>query len=211
MKGRTVASPLAAAAVIGSIAGCGASKSNAPADVVPAQPASAKVAATSATPTPVATAGRACSAGDLTAVYTGQDDSMGRTVLTLVLSNRGATICHTYGWPNVRLLGSSDKPLPARTRRVTVDAVGKSPASVVALAPGRRASFRVIARDRNGHGGRIGCATARTLQVGPPDGHATIDVSIPGGAYECAAVTVSPLQPGSAAARFATLRRPRSG
>jgi len=147
----------------------------------------------------------------LTAVYTGQDEANGRTVLSLVLRNRGRAICHTYGWPSVRLLDFGGRVLPERARRVTTDVLGRTPASVVALAPGRRTSFRVIARDQNSRGGLAGCATAHAIQVRPPDGRATIDIPIPGGALECARVTVSPLQPGNAAASFVALRRARSG
>ena len=217
VRGRTVAWPLAAAAIVASIAGCGVSSGPALRDTgkspgTPApHPASAKEKVASPTPTPVATTGRACSAGDLAAVYMQQDDSSSRTVLSLVLSNRGHAICHTYGWPTVRLLAFGGKALPAKARRVTTDALGKTPASVVALAPGRRASFRVIASDRNAHGGQSGCATAHALRIRPPDGGAAIDISIPGGAPECSTVTVSPLQPGNAAASFVSLRRPRSG
>jgi hypothetical protein len=217
VRARTVASPLAAAAIAALIAGCGGSSGQVSRDALKspgmpsAHPASAKEKAAAVTPTPVATTGRACSAGDLSAVYLQQDDSKGRTVLSLVLSNRGHAICHTYGWPMVRLLALDGRALRARARLVTADALGKTPASVVALAPGRRASFRVIASERKPHGGHVGCATVHALRIRPPDGRAAIDVSIPGGARECANVTVSPLQPGNAAASFVSLRRRRSG
>jgi hypothetical protein len=142
----------------------------------------------------VATAGRACTAADLAAVFLGQNGATGRVVLSFALRNRGTTTCHTYGWPGVEFLGAAGWWLPTRSTRVTKDAVGPAPASVIALAPGQWASFRVITSDQNSSGGTTGCDTAHALQIIAPDDTAKLSVEIPGGAYECSAVTVSALQ-----------------
>jgi hypothetical protein len=147
----------------------------------------------------VATDGQACTSSDLTAVYLGQDGATGNVVLSFALRNRGTATCHTYGWPGVEFLGTGGQGLQTQSKRVTKDILGSTPASVITLAPGRQASFRVVAPDQNASGGSAGCETADALQIIAPDDAARMSVRIPGGAYECASATVSPLQPGDAA------------
>jgi hypothetical protein len=147
----------------------------------------------------VATDGQACTSSDLTAVYLGQNGATGNVVLSFALRNRGTATCHTYGWPGVEFLGSEGQGLQTQSKRVTKDILGSTPASVITLAPGRQASFRVVAPDQNRSGGTSGCETADALRIIAPDDAARMSVEIPGGAYECASATVSPLQPGDTA------------
>ena len=213
MTGRTLASPVVAIATITILAACGGSSdrpatqprgssSAANAGTATAQITSAPTVTsstrTAATPTPVATAGRACTAADLTAVFLGQNGATGRVVLSFALRNRGNATCHTYGWPGVEFLGAGGQGLRTQSRRVTSDMLGSTPASVVALAPGEWASFRVIATDQNASGGTAGCEMAHALQIIAPDDTTRISVGIPGGAHECSVATVSALQSGNA-------------
>jgi hypothetical protein len=224
MTGRTLASPVVAIATIAMLAACGGSSDRpaaharglssaakagtATAQITSAPPVTSSTR-TAATPTPVATAGRACTAADLTAVFLGQNGASGRVVLSFALRNRGNATCHTYGWPGVEFLGAGGQALRTQSRRVTADVLGSTPASVIALAPGEWASFRVIATDQNSRGGTAGCETAHALQIIAPDDTTPISVAIPGGAYECAVATVSALQAGDVAG--GTVTSPQTG
>ena len=194
VRGRALASPLAAIALVTSIAACGGSSGR---PVVHARASSSAVDA----PSPVATAGRACTAADLSTVFLGQNDATGNVVLSFALRNHGSATCHTYGWPGIEFIGTGGRPLPTKSRRVTRDVLGSAPASVIALPPGMWASFRIVATDQNSSGGSAGCETAHSLQIVTPDDGGTMSIGIPGGAYECMVTTVSALQPGDTAAR----------
>ena len=211
--GRTLASPVVAIAITAVLAACGGSSSRSATHARASSPTAGAGTATAqitssplrrsttraaATPTPVATAGRACTAADLTAVFLGQNGATGRVVLSFALRNRGTTTCHTYGWPGVEFLGAGGRWLPTQSTRVSKDAVGPTPASVIALAPGQWASFRVIATDQSSRG--AGCDTAHALRIIAPDDTDPMSVGIPGGAYECSLATVSALQSRDAAA-----------
>lgn len=215
IRGRALASPVLAIATITMLAACGGSsnrsttRARASLPTAGARTATAQITSlplrrsptrAAATPTPVATAGRACTGADLSAVFLGQNGATGRVVLSFALRNRGTTTCHTYGWPGVEFLGAGGRWLPTQSRRVTRDAVGPTPASVIALAPGEWASFRVIATDQSSSGGTTGCDTADALRVVAPDDTDPMSVKIPGGAYECSVATVSALQSRDAAA-----------
>ena len=196
--GRTLASPLAAIAAMTLTAACGSTS----------DPSATHVRASSRAPearsatAPDPTAGRACTSADLTAVFMGQNGATGNVVLSFALRNRGSSICHIYGWPGVEFLGAGGQGLRTHSRRVTRDLLGSTPASVIALAPGMWASFRVVATDQSSGGGSTaGCQVAHALQIIAPDDAGMMSVGIPGGAYECMVTTVSALQPGNAATR----------
>jgi len=193
--GRSLASPAAAIATIVLLAACGGSSGPPAAHMPTATTAQTR----QASPSPVATDGRACTSSNLTAVYLGQDGATRDVVLSFALRNRGTATCHTYGWPAVKFLGAGGRGLRTQSRRVTKDILGATPASVITLAPGRQASFRVIAPGGDPGGGGAGCATAHALRIIAPDDTARMSVRIPGGAHECVSATVSPLQPGGSA------------
>jgi hypothetical protein len=190
-----LASPLAAIAAMTLTAACGGS--SAPSATHAGAPSSERQARSATAP--VVTTGRACTTAELTAVFLGQDGATGDVVLSFALRNRGSAICHTYGWPGVKFVGAGGQGLTTRSRRVTSDILGSTPASLIALAPGRWASFRVVATDQNSNGGTAGCEMAHALQIIAPDDTGKLSVGIPGGAYECSAVTISALQPGDTA------------
>lgn len=148
---------------------------------------------------PVATAGRACTAADLSAVFLRRDGATGKVVLSFALRNRGTATCHTYGWPGVEFLGAGGRGLQTQSRRVTRDMLGATPASVITLTPGRWASFRVIATDHRSRRDAARCRLAHALQIAVPGDAGRIRIEIPGGAYECSTATVSALQAGDAA------------
>ncbi len=126
--------------------------------------------ATAATPTPVATAGRACTAADLDAVLPraerGSRQGRARLRAAATAGPRPAT-------PTAGRASSSS----ALERSAAPDAdPGESPgtSSVHArlgdrAAPGEWASFRVIATDQGSSGGTTGCDTADALRVVAPD------------------------------------------
>ena len=62
------------------------------------------------------------------------------------------------------------------------------------LAPGRLASFRIVA---SLIGSGAGCPTAYGLQVIAPDDTATMRTTMPDGLFECTTVTLSPLAAGT--------------
>ena len=137
----------------------------------------------------------ACTASDLALSYEGSNGAPGELVLYFAMRNTGSSSCHTYGYPGVQFLDRAGNPLPTAATRTIHDVLGSTPAVAVTLAPGKLASFRMIAA-QNPAG--AGCTTAYALQAIAPNDTATMRVSIPGGVSECRVTTVSPLAPGSA-------------
>ena len=138
-----------------------------------------------------------CTAASLTLAFLGQQGATGHGELGFTLRNTGARPCRTFGFPGILFLGASGAPLPTASQRTTRDFFGAAPEAGVDLAPGQQASFRVGVE--HGLASSAGCTTASGLQVIPPDDTHTLRVAIPGGAYECGAATVTPLQPGTSA------------
>lgn len=150
-----------------------------------------------ATTTSASTGTSPCTAADLTLSYLGQQGAAGHGELGFALENTSHLPCHTYGFPGVLFLDSSGAGLTTIPHHTTIDYFGHTREAELTVQPGREVSFRLGVT----HGAVPGsvCTTARGLQVIPPDDTASIRASIPGGAYECRDVTVSPLQPGVSA------------
>lgn len=161
------------------------------------------VVRSSASPTtPTATtiaATPACVAADLTLSFLGQQGAAGHGELGFALKNTSAAACHTFGYPGVLFLDSHGSALATIPHHTTTDYFGHSPELELTVEPGNEVSFRLGVT----HGAIPGsvCTTAAGLQVIPPDDTATLRVTVPGGAYECRDVTVSPLQSGRSAYR----------
>jgi Protein of unknown function (DUF4232) len=141
--------------------------------------------------------GAACTASVLTASYLGSNGAAGTIELGFALTNSGSRTCHTYGWPGVQLLSSSDAMLPTDAKRVETDLQGSAPPVLLNLEPGDEASFRIFETDSSA-GGRS-CATATQLQIIAPDDTATMKVALAGGVPACGRTTVSPVLPGRSA------------
>lgn len=199
---------LAGCALAALLAGCGTS-TTVVTDKTPTTGASAQTTSTPATQsTTVAstssatTSGAAgglprCTAAVLAASFLGQQGATGHGEIGFALRNTGSRTCHTFGYPGVQFLSRSGQPLPTRSQRVTQDFFGSAPVTVLDLAPGQRASFRLgVTHFSNSPNG---CVTAAAVQIIPPDDTHTLRVTVPAGAYECGTVTVSPVRPGNSA------------
>lgn len=141
-------------------------------------------------------AGAQCRAAGLRLSYLGGQGATGHGELGFALVNTGST-CRTGGYPGIQFLSRSGGPLPTTPQHTTSDFFGQLPLRALTLTSGQTVSFRLGVS--HGGGSSTGCATAYGLQVIPPNDTATLRVSIPGGASECGATTVSPLQPGTTA------------
>jgi hypothetical protein len=154
--------------------------------------------ATATTTTGTASAGaQACAASDLALTFLGQQGATGHGELGFVLRNTGSSPCRTVGYPGIQFLDKAGATLPTNSTRTTHDFSGSTQLAPLVIAPGASASFRVVVT--HGINSTKGCTTAAALQVIPPNDTATLHVSIPDGAFECATATVSPLQAGNAA------------
>ena len=140
----------------------------------------------------------ACTASDLTPSFEGSNGAAGTIVLTFSLRNTGGGPCHTYGYPGVEFLDKSGAALPTRATRTSHDVLGSVPEAAIVIEPGMIASFRVVANDAIGGGGPPTCTRPYGLQVIAPDDTAAMKVALPGTTYECQAVTVTPLELGTA-------------
>lgn len=140
-----------------------------------------------------------CRAADLALSYLGGEGATGHGELGFALHNTSHATCHTYGYPGVQLLDGAGRPLPVTPTRTTDDFFGHAPEKGIDLGAGDTVSFRLAVSHVGSGGGESGCTTARAVQVIPPNDTATLHVTIPGGAYACAPVTVSPVQPGTSA------------
>lgn len=140
-----------------------------------------------------------CTAGVLTLSFLGQQGATGHGELGFALRNTSDRSCHTFGYPGVLFLGRGGQALPTVSTRTTHDFFGPAPALALVIAPGAGVSFRLGVNHFGAGGSDAGCATADALQAIPPDDTATLHTTIPQGAYECGAATVSPLRPGHSA------------
>ena len=141
--------------------------------------------------------GRACVASGLALSFLGQQGATGHGELGFALRNTGEGACSTVGYPGVQFLGGGGAALPTTPTHTTSDFFGHTALHALTIAPGQTVSFRLGVT--HGEGSRAGCTTASALQVIAPNDTATLTTPIPGGAAECATVTVSPLQVGASA------------
>jgi hypothetical protein len=224
MRISLIALTLTAAAVIGGCGGSGSSSSSArpaaassqapsttstsssaPASTTTAtSTASAPTTSTSASRTSGTGAGGAslagpgeCRASGLALTYLGGQGATGHGELGFALRNTTQSSCRTGGYPGIQFLDRSGGALPTTPTHTTSDFFGSLPLAPVTVAPGSSFSFRLGVSHGGGSG--TGCTTAYGLQVIPPNDTATVRVDIPGGASECGATTVSPVQPGTTA------------
>jgi len=188
--------PLAAAL----LAACGSKSSSTPSAATTASgPATVTVTrpATTPVPRPRPSGMPLCRAGTLALSFLGQQGATGHGELGFALRNTGSATCRTRGFPGILWLDKAGHGLPTTAKHVTTDMAGSVPVVALTVPPGGKVSFRVFVT----HGAVPGlpCTTAAGLQVIPPNDTATLNVSIPDGAYECKETTVSPLRPGTAA------------
>lgn len=161
-------------------------------------PVSTSSSSTPTTPTTTTTSGLPpCRAANLSLSFLGQQGATGHGELGFAVRNISSGSCRTYGYPGILFLDRAGAPLPTVPTHTTHDFFGQAPATALVLAPGARASFRLGVT--HGINSSAGCTTAYGLQVIPPNDTATLRTAIPGGAYECATATVSPLRPGQSA------------
>jgi hypothetical protein len=140
-----------------------------------------------------------CTASGLALTYLGGQGATGHGELGFALRNTAQKSCSTGGYPGIQFLDRAGGALPTTPTHTTSDFFGNLPLSTLTVAPGNSFSFRLGVSHGGGSG--AGCSTAYGLQVIPPNDTATLRVEIPGGASECGATTVSPVQPGDSAFR----------
>lgn len=138
-----------------------------------------------------------CKASGLALTYLGGQGATGHGELGFALRNTGSSSCTTLGYPGVQFLDKSGGALHGTPTRTTSDFFGTLPRATVVVRPGESFSFRLAVS--HGGGSSAPCQTAYGVQVIPPNDTATLRVDIPGGASECGATTVSPVQPGTSA------------
>jgi hypothetical protein len=138
-----------------------------------------------------------CRAAGLALTYLGGQGATGHGELGFALRNTTHSSCSTGGYPGIQFLDRSGGALPTTPTHTTSDFFGTLPLAPVTVTPGSSFSFRLGVSHGGGTG--AGCTTAYGLQVIPPNDTATLRVDIPGGASECGATTVSPVQPGTSA------------
>jgi hypothetical protein len=148
------------------------------------------------TSTTAGAVGAACTASDLTPSFLGSNGAAGTIVLGFALKNTGSATCHTYGWPGVEFLSSAGAALPTGATRTTGDVVGSTPATVLTLAPGEAASFRMVTSDMGPNGSA--CPNAAALQIFAPDDTVKMKLSL-NGVAACGKATISPMLPGDSA------------
>jgi hypothetical protein len=138
-----------------------------------------------------------CRASGLALTYLGGLGATGHGELGFALRNTSQSSCSTGGYPGIQFLDQAGGALPTTPTHTTSDFFGTLPLAPLTVAPGSTFSFRLGVSHGGGTG--TGCTTAYGLQVIPPNDTATLRVQIPGGASECGATTVSPVQPGTSA------------
>ncbi len=139
-----------------------------------------------------------CVAADLKPSFLGTNGAAGTIAVGFALTNVSSSTCTTYGWPGVLLLSSTDQALPTDAVRSSSDLLGATPAANISLAPGQKASFRIIASDF-ASGSTASCPSATALQIIAPNDTATLKVTISGGIPACGRATLSPMMVGTTA------------
>jgi Domain of unknown function (DUF4232) len=203
-RSRLIGAGFAAGLAIVALAGCGSSTTvttTVTTTVSTASTASTRTessATTSATSSAVTSTGPPlCRAATLALRILGQQGATGHGEIGVALRNTGSETCHTFGFPGVLFLDKAGGPLPTVPTHTTHDYFGPAPELGINVAPGESVSFRLGVT--HGINGTQGCSTAYGLQVIPPNDTATLRATIPGGAYQCRTVTVSPVRPGTSA------------
>jgi hypothetical protein len=138
-----------------------------------------------------------CRASDLQLSFIGGQGATGHGLLGFELRNVASHPCHTNGFPGVRFLDRSGRPLRTVTTRTTHDFFGAAPLQALMVAPHTSVSFRVGVT--HGIASSAGCTTAAGISVIPPDDTSSLHATMPQGAYECGTATVSPVRPGRSA------------
>lgn len=179
-------------------ASSGATSSAPPATASTGTAAPTTTVSQSSTGTAEAGATPPCRAAGLKLSFLGGQGATGHGELGFALRNTGAA-CHTVGYPGIQFLDRSGGPLPTTPKHTTSDFFGHLPLRTLTVPAGGTVSFRLGVS--HGEETAAGCSTAYGLQVIPPNDTATLRVSIPQGATECGATTVSPMQPGDSAYR----------
>ncbi len=158
---------------------------------------STPTSATSTSSTTTAAGPPLCTASTLALRIVGQQGATGHGEIGVAMRNTGSSGCHTFGYPGVLFLDKVGQPLPTIPTHTTHDFFGTAPEIGINVVPGGSVSFRLGVT--HGINGTQGCATAYGLRVIPPNDTATLRATIPGGAFECRTVTVSPVRPGTSA------------
>ncbi|MGH2858258.1 MAG: DUF4232 domain-containing protein [Solirubrobacteraceae bacterium] len=140
-----------------------------------------------------------CRASGLSLSFLGGQGATGHGELGFALRNTGSSACSTVGYPGIQFLDGSGNALTTTPRHTTSDFFGQLPLRTLTVAVGGTVSFRLGVS--HGGGSAALCQSAHGLQVIPPNDTATLRVTIPQGATECGATTVSPMQPGDSAYR----------
>jgi hypothetical protein len=148
---------------------------------------------------PAASSAAGCRAAGLAVSFLGGQGATGHGELGFALRNTGSGPCSTGGYPGVQFLAAGGAALPTAPSHATTDFFGSSPERALVIAPGQSVSFRLDVSHGSGSG--AGCHTASALQVIAPNDTATLTATVPGGALECGAAVVSPVQPGESAYR----------
>jgi Protein of unknown function (DUF4232) len=189
------------------VAGCGSSKTvtttvtsaapSATGTATSSSPSATSATTSSSSASTTSAAPPLCTAGTLALRILGQQGATGHGEIGVAMRNTGASICHTFGYPGVLFLDKAGRPLPTVPTHTTHDFFGDAPEVGINVAPGNSVSFRLGVT--HGINGTQGCATAYGLQVIPPNDTGMLRTTIPGGAFECRTVTVSPVRPGTSA------------
>lgn len=161
--------------------------------------ASASTPGTTTTTSVAAGGSQPCTAHDLALSFIGSQGAAGHVELGFAVKNITSAPCHTFGYPGIQFLDRDGRDLTTIPHHTTSDYFGHAPEAELTIAPGSSASFR-LGVTTGAVPGSV-CTTAHGLRVIPPDDTASIQTTIPDGAYECRDATVSPLQPGSSAYR----------
>ena len=184
------------------LAACGGSSSpkhstRLPLPATTSQTTVASVPTTTGTAPPPQNGTPPCRGANLLLTYLGGQGATGHGELGFELRNTSTTPCHTYGYPGVLFLDKSGVGLRTIPMHTTQDYFGATPLISLTVNPQQSVSFRLGVT--HGIASTAGCTTAYGLQVIAPDDTAMLHTAIPGGAYECRTVTVSPLRPGTTA------------
>jgi hypothetical protein len=135
-----------------------------------------------------------CRATGLALSFLGQQGATGHGELGFALRNTGSAACETVGYPGIQFLDGAGSDLPTTPTHTTQDFFGSTKLGPLTLGAGQSASFRLGVT--HGAAPGVSCTTAHGLQVIAPNDTATLRVTLPGGAFECGTVTVSPMQSG---------------
>lgn len=204
------------AAVVATVAaGCGGSHHHAAATTTTtstttttaptttAAPTTASTSTTTAAPTTTrattttAAPLRTCVPAQLSVIAGGSQGAAGHVGRQYQLQNSSSTPCTLHGYPGLRLLDASGKPMVT-----TVARQPGLPIPTVTLGAGGSAYFTALWADATGFAG-ASCPTSASLQITPPNDTMQLTVSGPAGAIgayggttehlQCGTITVTPV------------------